>query len=111
MMMSSVRAPQKRVLILGTGAAGRTAARRLHDAGYTITVLEARPRIGGRAWTTFALAPYPLESLLPLSVIVQQNCMVSAYIYRNANLFNALRDIPSVDTQCRILYLDFAYFA
>ena len=82
MMMSSARAPHKRVLILGTGAAGLTAARRLHDAGYTITVLEARPRIGGRVWTTFALAPYPIESLLPLSVIVQQNRVVSAYISR-----------------------------
>jgi monoamine oxidase len=61
MMMSSARAPHKRVLILDAGAAGLAAARRLHDAGYTVTVLEAWPRLGGRVWTTFALAPYPIE--------------------------------------------------
>jgi monoamine oxidase len=35
--------------------------RRLHDAGYRGTVLEACNRIGGRVWTAFDLATYPIE--------------------------------------------------
>jgi monoamine oxidase len=38
-------------IIVGAGAAGIAAARRLHDAGKRVIVLEARARIGGRAWT------------------------------------------------------------
>jgi monoamine oxidase len=38
-------------IVVGAGAAGIAAARRLHDAGKRVIVLEARARIGGRAWT------------------------------------------------------------
>jgi monoamine oxidase len=41
-------------IIVGAGAAGIGAARRLHDAGRRVAVLEARSRIGGRAWTAAA---------------------------------------------------------
>jgi len=40
------------VIVLGGGFAGLTAARDLRDAGLTVTVLEARDRVGGRTWTT-----------------------------------------------------------
>ena len=39
------------VVIVGGGAAGIAAARRLHDAQIDCLLLEARPRLGGRAWT------------------------------------------------------------
>lgn len=39
------------VAVIGAGAAGIAAARRLVDAGLSVTVLEARDRIGGRAHT------------------------------------------------------------
>ncbi len=42
------------VAILGAGMAGLTAAYELSQAGYQCTVLEARERAGGRAWTVRA---------------------------------------------------------
>ncbi len=39
------------VVILGAGIAGLVSAYELKRAGYRVTVLEARDRIGGRAWT------------------------------------------------------------
>jgi|FEC22Drversion2_1045045.scaffolds.fasta_scaffold00972_8 monoamine oxidase len=41
----------KRVIVLGAGIAGMTAAYRLGQAGYQCTILEARRRSGGRVWT------------------------------------------------------------
>lgn len=56
---SSRNSPE--VIVVGAGAAGLAAARQLHDAGCKVTVLEARDRLGGRVWTTYDLAPYPIE--------------------------------------------------
>jgi monoamine oxidase len=39
------------VAVIGGGAAGIAAARRLGDAGVDCLIVEARPRLGGRAWT------------------------------------------------------------
>jgi monoamine oxidase len=39
------------VVVVGGGAAGVAAARRLHTAGVKCLIIEARPRLGGRAWT------------------------------------------------------------
>ena len=41
----------KSVVVLGAGIAGLVAAYELQQAGYQVTVLEARNRVGGRAWT------------------------------------------------------------
>ena len=41
----------RRVVVLGAGIAGLVAAYELRQAGYAVTVLEARNRVGGRAWT------------------------------------------------------------
>jgi monoamine oxidase len=41
----------KTVVVLGAGIAGLVSAYELQQAGYNVTVLEARNRVGGRAWT------------------------------------------------------------
>ncbi|WP_372785150.1 flavin monoamine oxidase family protein [Phenylobacterium sp.] len=41
----------KSVIILGGGIAGLVSAYELERAGFTVTVLEARDRLGGRNWT------------------------------------------------------------
>ncbi|HEY6022891.1 MAG TPA: NAD(P)/FAD-dependent oxidoreductase [Pseudolabrys sp.] len=38
-------------VVIGGGAAGIAAARRLHQAGVKCLIVEARSRLGGRAWT------------------------------------------------------------
>lgn len=48
-------------LVIGAGMAGLAAARTLVDAGESVTVLEARDRIGGRAYTNRDFADFPIE--------------------------------------------------
>lgn len=48
------------VVVVGAGMAGLVAARLLHDSGFRVTVLEARPRVGGRTWTDGTLGA-PLD--------------------------------------------------
>lgn len=38
-------------VVIGGGAAGIAAARRLHDAGHDVLIIEARDRLGGRAFS------------------------------------------------------------
>lgn len=40
------------VTVVGAGFSGLACARELADRGYRVTVVEARHRVGGRAWTT-----------------------------------------------------------
>ena len=50
-----------RVLVIGAGIAGLSAAYHLQRAGAEATVLEARDRIGGRVWTSRDFADIPVE--------------------------------------------------
>ncbi len=49
------------VVVIGAGAAGLAAAKTLVARGYAIQVLEARERIGGRAWTDSARYGVPVD--------------------------------------------------
>jgi monoamine oxidase len=44
-------------IVIGAGAAGLAAATRLVEVGQQVTLLEARDRFGGRAWSSTALGP------------------------------------------------------
>ncbi len=50
-----------KVLVIGAGIAGLSAAWHLREAGIAATVLEARDRIGGRVWTNRDFADIPVE--------------------------------------------------
>src|SRR5215468_6604393 len=50
------------VIVIGAGVAGLSAARALSDGGLSVTILEARDRIGGRIFTRHIPSfPTPIE--------------------------------------------------
>lgn len=49
------------VLVVGAGMAGLAAAAQLTQQGYQVQVLEARPRIGGRLWTSQQWPDLPVD--------------------------------------------------
>ena len=49
------------VIVIGAGAAGIGAGRELRRRGLSFVILEARGRLGGRAWTEPCGTPYPLD--------------------------------------------------
>ncbi|KAJ1296487.1 hypothetical protein BS78_01G304600 [Paspalum vaginatum] len=51
----------KRMIIVGAGPAGLTAARHLQRQGFSVTVLEARDRIGGRVYTDRTSLSVPVD--------------------------------------------------
>ena len=53
--------PKKNVVVVGAGISGVAAARTLTLAGYNVTVLEARNRVGGRMWTDRTTLSIPAD--------------------------------------------------
>src|SRR4051794_13597966 len=49
------------VAVVGAGAAGLAAAHELAGTGLDVLLLEARERIGGRAWTVGEGLPFPRD--------------------------------------------------
>ncbi|XP_006661993.1 lysine-specific histone demethylase 1 homolog 3 [Oryza brachyantha] len=51
----------KKIIVVGAGPAGLTAARHLQRQGFSVTVLEARNRIGGRVYTDRVSLSVPVD--------------------------------------------------
>jgi monoamine oxidase len=58
---NSAELDQYDAIVIGAGAAGLAAARRLQDAKQKVLVVEAHDRIGGRIQTSYELANHPVE--------------------------------------------------
>ncbi len=67
-----------KIVILGAGVAGMSAAYELGKAGYDCTVLEARERVGGRNWTVRR------GTRLAMNDGTEQHCDFDAGLYWNA---------------------------
>ncbi|KAK9054396.1 hypothetical protein SSX86_025474 [Deinandra increscens subsp. villosa] len=52
---------RKKIVVIGAGPAGLTAARHLNRQGFHVTVLEARDRIGGRVFTDHSSLSVPVD--------------------------------------------------
>jgi monoamine oxidase len=48
--MTEISNPDCDVIVIGGGLAGCTAARDLREAGFSVLIIEARDRLGGRTW-------------------------------------------------------------
>ncbi|WP_051973169.1 FAD-dependent oxidoreductase [Cryobacterium sp. MLB-32] len=59
--VQSVATTEERITVIGAGIAGLTAATQLRSAGFTVIVVEARDRVGGRIDTMTKDWPMPIE--------------------------------------------------
>jgi monoamine oxidase len=76
------------VIVIGAGASGIAAAKKLSDSGINVRILEARDRIGGRIHTEKNLFGYPID--LGAILITQQK---DNPMLKNAKNFN-VKQVP-----------------
>ncbi|MBE9070046.1 FAD-dependent oxidoreductase [Leptolyngbya cf. ectocarpi LEGE 11479] len=102
-------------LVVGAGMAGLAAARKLHDLGYKVTLLEARDRIGGRVWTSHVWPEIPVDlgaswihgvEENPLTKLADQIGIVRAKTdYDNAILYGTDGRVVSNDVEIDMIHL------
>ncbi|KAM4703091.1 L-amino-acid oxidase [Rhinophrynus dorsalis] len=93
----------KRIVIVGAGIAGLTAAKVLEDAGHKITVLEASERVGGRIYTyrnesagwyaELGAMRIPSYHQIVLEFIAKFHLKVSEFVQYNLNTWYAVNNI------------------
>ena len=84
-----------KVVILGAGIAGLTAGYELRKAGYDITILEARDRVGGRNWTIRR------GTRVELNGATDQRCAFDDGLYFNAGPARIPSHHQAVLSYCR----------
>jgi monoamine oxidase len=98
------------VVVIGAGAAGIGAGRILRERGANYCLLEAKPRLGGRAWTdTDTFNGLPLDkgchwlhcaSQNPLTVFADANGIAydSTFSFQNTQLVNAGKGVDAKES-------------
>jgi monoamine oxidase len=93
------------VIVVGAGISGLTTAKILIAAGYNVTILEARNRIGGRICTNYDAFDFPIEigaawihgiDNNPLSLIAQ-DAQIAVVPYKRSIIYTGMSTISGVE--------------
>ncbi|CBI19805.3 unnamed protein product, partial [Vitis vinifera] len=107
---------RKKIIVVGAGPAGLTAARHLQRHGFSVIVLEARSRIGGRVYTDHSSLSVPVDlgaSIItgveadvdterrpdPSSLVCAQLGLELTVLNSDCPLYDINLDKPSLDSE------------